>query len=276
MFATVSELRDYLDQVPTAQKQVVQIVGAAPATFALQYERATTTSLQGDATASEVHAALAAITSIGPKGVKVSGSMGGPWLIEFQSDRQSQSMLRVAPPADAVINVASEQDRLLADALERATSIVAEALGRVTFGAYMAGSRTVDCARSSSYLRLPPYAVGSITGITLGGVALTDWVERPNAGAGYLYRRAGWPVGTYTVDADWGYGPAPAAITQVTLEVAVNIWRGKAKGMYAETAGVSSIGNAVGGGGFRFIGGLTKQQLAIIEGIRKPYAEWVG
>jgi hypothetical protein len=45
----------------------------------------------------------------------------------------------------------------------------------------------------------------------------------------------------------------------VCLELAVNIWRGKDRGMWTETIGVD------GEGGLRFTGGMTSQQRSILR-----------
>jgi hypothetical protein len=63
----------------------------------------------------------------------------------------------------------------------------------------------------------------------------------------------------YRVTARWGYGPVPAEIEQVTLELAVNIWRSKDKGGFTEMVGVE------GQGGIRAVAHLTRGQQAVLE-----------
>lgn len=63
----------------------------------------------------------------------------------------------------------------------------------------------------------------------------------------------------------WGYGPAPASAVQVELEVAVNIWQGKAAPNWAASVGVE------GGGAVPVNRALTWAQRSILEGIRARY-----
>jgi hypothetical protein len=55
-------------------------------------------------------------------------------------------------------------------------------------------------------------------------------------------------------------------VKEVALEIAVNIWRSKDKGLWTDIIGVES-----GGGGIRFIGGLTNQQKAILDAVKAQY-----
>jgi len=67
------------------------------------------------------------------------------------------------------------------------------------------------------------------------------------------------------VTAIWGYGPAPASVVEVELEIAVNIWR---------SAAASSFGTAVGvegGGAVTVNRALTWAQRNILDGIRASY-----
>ena len=68
--------------------------------------------------------------------------------------------------------------------------------------------------------------------------------------------------GRYRVTAAWGYGPdVPSAIEQLTLELAVNIWRSRDKGGFSEIVG------ADGGGAVRQVARLNKQQQATLQNI---------
>jgi hypothetical protein len=72
----------------------------------------------------------------------------------------------------------------------------------------------------------------------------------------------------YRVTAIWGYGPTPPdAIVQLTLELAVNIWRSRDKGGFSESVGVA------GAGAIRQVAGLNKQQIATLENLRDQYYE---
>ena len=100
--------------------------------------------------------------------------------------------------------------------------------------------------------------------------AITDYEERWDAGSGYLWREAGWAGLRYTVTAQWGLGRPTPAITELTLEVAVNLWRGKDRGMFQEIQGSPTSGATI-----RFIGGLTKEQKDLIAKERKRLTDGV-
>lgn len=161
----------------------------------------------------------------------------------------------------------TEHDATLTDICARATSIVNGALGFV-YADYTAGTRRVR-AYSSDWLFLPPYEPGSVTSVLWGTytVPTSDYEEdseqralvRTNTGFGLL-PLGSWGTATYTVTANWGYGPPPESIVEVTLEVAVNIWRSKERGGFTELVGTEG-----GGATVRAIQGLNKQQQAMIE-----------
>jgi hypothetical protein len=172
---------------------------------------------------------------------------------------------------------------LLQAILDRATGIIDTALG-FTLAAYP-GSATalVVLHGGGPYLKLPPHLAGSITIVvdpsgstvpTINYVEDTDG-DLYRAPTGYWslsgespysqYPDPNWPIGRYTITAKWGAGPASAAVEQVCLELAVNIWRGKDRGMFTETVGVD------GAGGLIFTGGLTNQQAAILRQVRAQY-----
>ena len=130
-----------------------------------------------------------------------------------------------------------------------------------------AAIRTVY-GQNSDNLWLPAHEIGSVTAVTLNGAAWIGWTEdpysgqlllpRPPAVVGNATQYGTWGDELYKVTAKWGFGPMPEDVTQVVLELAVNIWRGRDRGMWAETHGPA-------GGGLRFTGGLTKMQERILE-----------
>ena len=180
----------------------------------------------------------------------------------------------------------SEEDPLLDAVIERAESIVTEYLG-FTFTDYDdPATERVITAYGTSTLVLPPHEIGSVDSVTLHGstTEITDWEEDAITGnltfQGWLpfgstiYGQAWgafspfgyWGPGRYAVTAAWGYGTPPAALAEVVLELAVNIWRGRDRGMWTDIVGVE------GSGGLRFTGGITNQQRAILDSIREKYA----
>jgi hypothetical protein len=166
---------------------------------------------------------------------------------------------------------AAVTDSKLQDILDRATSIIDEVLG-FSFAAYGAASTKYVRATYGPYLLLPPHQVGSVTVISLNGsaVASTYWTET-DTGTLYAVDSSGyegdWRAYRYLITAVWGYGPAPAAIVEICLEVATNIWRSKDAGRFTNVIGVDGSG-AVG-----YEGALTPQQKLVIEKIRERYRE---
>ena len=132
-------------------------------------------------------------------------------------------------PADAAT------DAILIEILDRATDLVDDEL-QFSFAAYAgtATERDVWSGAGGAILYLPPYESGSLAAVALvtgrgatseTETAVTDYVEDARW---RLYRDAGWTAWSwYRVEAEWGYGPAPDTIVQATLEIAVNIWRGR-------------------------------------------------
>ncbi len=161
----------------------------------------------------------------------------------------------------------------------RATDIVDTYLG-FSFDGYTTEGRVVFGIVGSPYLYLPAHAAGSVTGVLLGtGTdALTDWSEQSDGsllrtnisgiyGSSYLAGQPwGWGGYGYTITADWGYGDPPEAVKEVALEIAINIYRSRDKGLYTDVIGVE------GSGGIRYIGGLTKQQADILKRVQDKYA----
>jgi len=83
----------------------------------------------------------------------------------------------------------------------------------------------------------------------------------------YLYRPGGWPRARYAATARWGYGEPPAAIVEVTLQVAVNLWQARQAGQFSDIVGVE------GGGGVGYARALTNQQRMIIDDVRLRYGQ---
>lgn len=158
----------------------------------------------------------------------------------------------------------------------RASDIVTQAVG-FGFDGYTAGSKDVraDPTRSQ-YLRLPAYNLGSVTTVVMvmnrgqeieSTRSISDWIEEPKF---YLYRDHWWERGAwYRIQAEWGYGDPPPALTQLALELAVNIWRSKEKGLFTEIMG------AEGAGAVRYIGGLNSLQRQIVDSVRRQYIDAV-
>lgn len=174
-------------------------------------------------------------------------------------------------------------DNRITAILGRAEDIVVEALGFTFFASdapwsgVTASAKRVQSERSI-YLRLPPYLAASITsvlpitGVTVGTSEVTEYEEQDHF---YLYRPAGWGGSRYAITAKWGYGPAPAALVELILELAINIERQKAQGLFQVQMGVDPVGQAVGGGGIKYVGGLNADQRRIVANIRRHYIESV-
>jgi len=167
------------------------------------------------------------------------------------------------------IQLGSENDTTLTATLTRATGMVRDAmrvlLADATFdyAAYGAASTKIVRGFPSLYLTIPAHQSGSVTLVeyesgtnpsTYATVA-DQWLEED----GRLYRSYGWSMERYRITAIWGYGATvPAAIEELSLELAVNLWRARDKGGMVETVG------ATGGGAIRIVSGLNEQQQAIL------------
>ena len=126
-------------------------------------------------------------------------------------------------------------DELLEDALDMAAGIIDGVLG-FAFGpwALAASDKDVLARASGVHLYLPPYKAASVTAVALVGsrattgeyeTAVTDYVAEEDARPFRLYRGTGWYYGSYyRVTAIWGYGPAPAVVQGIALEVAKNLY----------------------------------------------------
>jgi hypothetical protein len=160
------------------------------------------------------------------------------------------------------VTASTEETERMADILTRATGIVRSAIRNglrdQTFdfdeSTPAATARTVN-AGYGPYMTLPPHIIGSVTAVvdSLGAtVSSSDYTEQahaPHYGA-LLLSGDPWSTtsptlwgGRYTVTARWGYGPVPAEIEELCLEIAVDIWRKKDAGFFPEigTAGEGAI-----------------------------------
>lgn len=169
---------------------------------------------------------------------------------------------------------------LLPDILARATSIVEQAVEHEYSHVGASSPTTVEVySYGSPYLMVPLHTGGISSVVGPDGVVVpstyyteqSDGTLYPVAGAGSPvwwspsrpYPTYMWAAGRYLVTADFGPSAAPPAIVQVTLEVAVNLWRSRDKGSWTDVVGVD------GSGGVRFVGGLTNSQQGIIETERR-------
>lgn len=169
----------------------------------------------------------------------------------------------------------SANDALLEAVLTRATDMVRSAIRAAIpdplfdYAAYGAASTRIVQGYPTTMLPLPAHQPGSVTLVeqetiasppTYAAIADT-WIETDSR----LYRAGVWWFARYRVTAVWGYGPVPPAVEELTLELAVNLWRAKDKGGYSEIVGVE------GSGGVRVVAGLNSQQRMIVDSVIAPY-----
>ena len=129
-------------------------------------------------------------------------------------------------------------------------------------------------AERGKWLHLPPYQAGTITSVASYDAteALTSADYDVNADdTHYLYNDDAWTHKRYRVTAKWGYGTPPAALVEVALQVAVNLWRSKDRGLYTDVIGVEA--GPGGGTVVGYQGALTNQQKLVIAAIRGDYRE---
>ena len=177
----------------------------------------------------------------------------------------------------AIAGTDSALDATLEQICQRAESTVNLDLG-FTFAAYPATATAATAyGNGTPWLMLPAHQAGSVTTVALESTtpltaqAITGWAEEPD-GSLYItavppYYGGGWYRNRYTVTAKWGYGPAPQAVTEVALELAINIWRERDKGMFSDVIGVEG-GNAVAVG---YAHAWTNRQKAILNKVKQQY-----
>lgn len=177
---------------------------------------------------------------------------------------------------DQLDSTNAAQTALLTDILARATAKVDRYLRTsigdptFTFQEYAAATTKIVTSYGGILLSIPPHEVGSVTEVEyqsasdpVAWTAITDpWEEYPD---GQIYRAYGWGVQygyaplRYRITASWGYGPVPADIQGITLNLAVNIHRSASKGGFTEIVG------AEGGGAMRVVAAFTKDDLATLD-----------
>lgn len=282
-FASVDSLRDYLPQIAEDGQQLITIGGSpSGGTFLLGYEGTNTSALAYNATATTVQTALRAIPAITSSGVNVRGRPGGPYTATFQGVLATDAAPLTASGAlltpAGTVQVQPASDTLLSQALDRATDIVRGAMRSLLadptfdYTGWNVASTTIVRGYDGYYLHLPPYRAGTVTLVeSQSGSSPSAYTTLSSdiweaTSSGSLYRASGWggamwgELPRYRVTAVWGYGPTPPdAIVQLTLELAVNIYRTRDKGGFTDTIGVD------GQGATRFVSGLTNLQRQVLE-----------
>lgn len=178
-------------------------------------------------------------------------------------------------------SVPSGTDTTIQLCLDNATAIVRSAMRSMLadpafdYTAYAAASTAIVLGYDVYYLRLPAYQLGSITLVeyqsasnpsAYSTIEATQWEAQAD---GRLYRASGWGYSSYgdhpryRITAVWGYGPTPpGAIKEVTLQLAVNIYRSSDKGGFVEA--ITSDGS----GTMSQVGHLTRLQRQTLEAER--------
>jgi hypothetical protein len=170
------------------------------------------------------------------------------------------------------VEVGAAKDAELQTVIDRAHSILDDALG-FEFAGFAAGDQDVRSPLvRSAWLEVPFHDPGTVTDVAMvfgrgrtteTTQAVDDWLEEDD---GRVYLDGGWSARTwYRVTADWGYGDAPDSIVEVELQLAINLWRGKDRGMYSDVIGVE------GGGAVGYQRSLTNLQRMIVDDVRRRY-----
>lgn len=271
-YATVANLREYLDQLPNYGSQRITVTGSPTGgTFTLVYEGVATGAIAYNATATTVQTALRAHAAIGSSGVKVIGPPA-TWLAQFQGTLATDagpltlgtnSLTGGTAPS---VTIAPALDALLQRILDRATAMIDTYLG-FSFTLSGAAGTQIVYGDGTDYLEPPAFVAGSVTAVTVptgytapsytvqNGVlivtrdSLLGTLYGSEALAGRLYSPlGGWLSGVpYTVAATYGYSAIPVDIVEACLEIAVDLWRFKDSGSI-KAVGVEGAGMVSGKG----------------------------
>lgn len=177
-----------------------------------------------------------------------------------------------------------DPDLLMNTICDRAASTVREALG-FDFAPYPSvPAPKVIYGTGTPWLGLYAHQLGSVTQVTYEGATslITGWVEDADGnlyiqGAspfgsqgtqnGYSQYASNWLRQRYAVTANWGYGPAPDSVKEIAVEVAINMWKEKDRGMFSDVIGVDTgSGVAVG-----YTRAFTNRQMFIINAVKRRY-----
>jgi hypothetical protein len=162
--------------------------------------------------------------------------------------------------------------------LDRATGVCNDSkvgLG-FAFAGYAAASARTIYADGGPDLWLPPHRLGSVSSVVYGSTTLVldgDYrlATADDARSEHLVKLysssyvSDWRTYVYTITAEWGFGPPPASVVEVSLEVAVNIWQSRKAGRFTNVLGASD-GGAVG-----YEGSLTPLQRSVLAGVKRQY-----
>jgi hypothetical protein len=269
-YATVAQLREYLDQLPAYGQQRAAVSGSPTGgTFTLLYEDVATAAIAYNASATTVQTALRAIAAIGSN-VKVTGAPGD-YLIQFAGALSTDAgpitlgtnSLTGGTAPTVAVTVAN--DALLQRLLDRATAIIDTYLG-FSFDTSAIGTAIVY-GDGTDFLRPPAFVTGSITGVTtLDSYTVPDYtvidgvlIATRSDVLGTLYAAqslggrdyapiGAWLAGVpYTVAGTFGYTDPPEDIAEACLAIAVDLWRFKDAGSI-KVVGVEGAGMVTGKG----------------------------
>lgn len=175
--------------------------------------------------------------------------------------------LRLYIPQGATI-----EDEELEAFAEDATALVDAALGfSFDTGDYPEASDKVVYGWGQYLLNLPPHKLGSVASVTAPNgqpMAPTSYQETPQ---GQLVMQGGtpWPQAQpYLISARWGYGPPPADIVQVTVEVAKNLIHERDSSHVSDVVGITGEGGTAIG----YKGAFTKRQQMVIDKYKALYS----
>jgi len=272
-YATIAELREYLDQLPEYGQQRITVTGSpAGGTYTLNYEGVPTAGIAPNATATAFAAALRAHAAIGSGGVNVSGPPGN-YVAKFQGvlatdagplSLGTNSLTGGTTPS---VTIAVAGDARLQQVLNRATAIIDTYLGfAFTLSTGTPGTQIVY-GDGTDFLEPPPFVTGSVTlvtapaGYTVPAYTIMDGIlivtrdglqgtlYNSETIAGRLYNPiGGWLNGVpYTIAATFGVSAIPADIVEACLEIAVDLWRFKDAGSI-KVVGVEGAGMVKGSG----------------------------
>lgn len=199
----------------------------------------------------------------------------------------------IAPYLDQVDMADPDTQNFINTLGVRATAQIDRKL-EFSFQGYAEAAPKVAFGTGSPWLKIQPHKAGTVATVTPETdttTVLTGWVEDEDGSLflsspelmllyPYFYLKnpysyePGWAARRFLVTAQYGYGDPPEDIKEVAVELAVNMWKEKDRGMFSNAIGVQGDGGQMLVG---YQGAFTARQKMVIQQVRSQFRQegWV-